>query len=297
MKRRVAVLGFALAATGCAALIGASFDDAGLAGPDAAPDVRDGAPLVDVGSNGDGEAPFDPLSLPNLGIWLDATYQVDVAGDATAGAVTRWHDRSVYGRDAVPAGSGTNPPTLVPNALYGRPVVHFTASQLDLLVTPWTGPGTSEMTMFLVTRGYPNSALRFQTSVNTFPFVLFPVDIAQSEANPNFVLDVGTTSPTYVTLRVPIDAGPSLAAASWSANGTADTYTGGVLAEQRITTLALPSGLLYIGGVLPLLAAPYTTVPFANGDIAEAIVYTNALEDADRAKVEAYLRTKWGIAP
>ncbi len=292
--KRAAVLGVALAATGCAALIGASFDDAGLAEADASADVR--APDVEPKDDGEAAA-FDPLSLPNLAIWLDATYQVDVAGDGGAGVVTRWHDRSVYGRDAIPAGNGTNPPTLVPSALGGRPVVHFISSQLDLLVTPWTGPGSSAITMFLVTRGYPNSALRFQTNVSTYPFVMFPIDTSGSEANPSFVLEVGTISPNAVTVRAPIDAGPTLLSATWSANGTADTYTGGVLDEQRITGLTLPSGVLYIGGVLPLLGPPYTTVPFADGDIAEAIVYTNALGDADRVKVEAYLRAKWGIGP
>jgi len=56
------------------------------------------------------------------------------------------------------------------------------------------------------------------------------------------------------------------------------------------------NALLYIGGVLPLLTTNQTA-PFADGDIAEAIVYTNALGDGDRVKVEAYLRAKWAIGP
>ncbi len=295
--RRAAVIAGVLAATGCASLIGASFDDAGLGPdggePDATPDVHDSA--IDAPEFEDSDAPsFDPSSLPNLALWLDATYAVDVADGGAA--VTRWHDRSTNARDAVPAGAGTNAPTRVANALNGLPVIHFVASQLDLLVTPWVGPGGAAVSMFIVTRGYPQSALRFQSSVGTFPFLIFPVDGNGLESNPSFFLSAGMTSPTYIQLRVPLDGGPSLASATWQANGTADTYTDGVLDEQRMTTIPLPIALLYIGGVLPLLTTNAASV-FTDGDIAEAIVYTNALKDAERAQVEAYLRAKWAIGP
>lgn len=298
MRRAAAIVGV-LAATGCASLIGASFDDAGLAPEagesDAMPDAHE-ASVFDAPEleEADADSSFVPSSLPNLALWLDATYGVDVADGGAA--VTRWHDRSTNVRDAIPAGAGTNAPTRVPNALNGLPVVHFTASQLDLLVTPWNGPGGTALSMFIVTRGYPESALRFQSNVNTYPFLIFPVDVNGMESNANFFLLAGVTSPNYFQLRVPIDGGPSLASATWQANGTADTYTNGALDEQRFTTIALPTGLLYIGGVLPLLTTNAASV-FADGDIAEAIVYTNALKDADRLQVEAYLRAKWAIGP
>jgi hypothetical protein len=32
-----------------------------------------------------------------------------------------------------------------------------------------------------------------------------------------------------------------------------------------------------------------------NGDIAEILIYSTALADADRTAVEAYLNAKWGV--
>jgi hypothetical protein len=284
--RGAIVIVIALGATGCAAIIGASFDDAGLPS-DAASDVRDSGPLFDV-------ALFDPSSLPNLGFWIDASRGVDLGEASTR--VARWHDLSMHSHDAVPAGQGTNAPTLVPNAQNGLPVVHFTAQNYEMLTTGWVGPGTAEVTLFLVTRGYAMSMLRFQSNSSAYPFILFPVDVNQSEAAPAYRFMVGMTSPTYIQIVVDVAAtGATLMSGTWRSNGTAATYLDGALVEQRVTSIPLPSGLLYIGGVLPLLASPNTVLPFADGDLAEAIVYTSALSDDDMTKVVSYLHTKWGL--
>ena len=297
MKRR-ALLVVVVPLAGCAGLIGASFDDAHLgadaheddgAAEGAAFDVipQDVAPEVD--------AAFDPASLPNLALWLDATFGVDLT-DAGTGRVARWHDRSAYARDAVPVGAGTNPPSLVPASLGGNSVVHFTSAALDLLESAWSGPGVAELTMFLVTRGLPNSAVRFQTSSGAYPFLIFPLNYNLPDAAaPSFHFAVGLTS-TF-DLQIDLDGSASVATARWRSDGTASTFLDGELVEQRIAASpTLPSGqTLYIGGTLPLLAPPQTTIPFADGDVAEIVVYAAALADADRAAVEAYLRQKWGL--
>jgi hypothetical protein len=283
---------------GCAGLIGATFDDAHLRG-----DAGDSGEALDVSfgeaSFADTDAPFDPASMPGLALWLDATWGVEVDGDAASGTVDVWRDRSNNGRDAFPAGSGTNAPSLVPAALAGKPVVHFAAAELDLLRASWDGPGGAELTLFIVARGYENSVIRFQSDVASYPLLVFPVDFAQSVTSPSFRFWAGPDQQNDVALQTLLDGSVAVATATWRADGTAATFLDGTLVEQRIApSAALPDNqALYVGGVLPLLPDPYTTLPFCDGDVAEAIVYAAALDDGARAAVEGYLRSKWAIGP
>lgn len=281
---------------GCADIIGASFGNATL-GSDAAVDAseEDAGVVADVAVEDVSTLPFDPSVLPDLAFWLDATFGVDVASaDAATEPVTRWHDRSGNSRDAIPIGQGTNAPALVPNSLNGLAVVHFNAAAAEMLGAQWTGPGGTELTIFLVTRGYAQSALRFQASTGSYPFVILPIDVNASETNPDYYFYVGTaqsmTQTTTTTLRTLAQNGVELVTAVWAADGTATTYRNGVLVEQRVAlNPTLPTNQpLYIGGAIPASA-------FTNGDVAETLIYATALEDASRMQVEAYLRGKWSI--
>ena len=288
MRLRVVVL-VSIPLLGCASLIGANFDDASVREGDAADEEPLGLPDVHVSPDAnDAGPPFDPSSLPNLSFWIDATYGVDLADGGPAVAV--WHDRSGKGRDAVPAGGGTQAPTLVAASLNGKPVVHFTALHPDLLRSSWTGPDGPDLTLFLVARGYPQSALRFQTNAGAFPFVIFPLDLGAE----SFRLDVGTTYPDYTDLQTLFDGGATVLGATWRGDGIATTYRDGVIVEQKIVNPALPSGqTLYIGGIMPLTSS----ASYCDGDVAEAIVYASALDDAARRAVEKYLFEKWAIGP
>lgn len=53
-----------------------------------------------------------------------------------------------------------------------------------------------------------------------------------------------------------------------------------------------------IWGIQPTLQLGYGTTganTYLNGDIAEVLIYTNALSEAERLKVQAYLNAKWGL--
>jgi hypothetical protein len=67
----------------------------------------------------------------------------------------------------------------------------------------------------------------------------------------------------------------------------ASASVGGSGAQQPPNTSAsvTVSGWVFLGG-------PYEA---ANANIAEIIVYSSALSDTDRAAVESYLTSKWGI--
>ena len=288
MKRAVVVALGALAVTGCATLIGASFDDAGLVEFDAGSDVRDAALKFDVAD----AKPFDPSSLPNLALWLDAHQQIDVV-DAS-NQVTAWHDLSTghTGRDAV-IYPKYGAPTLKASGINGQPSVHFEPSAYQLLVSGFIGPGSTEFTLILVTQGYPHSALRFQNAAGGYPIVIFPVELGTGgEASPNLGFEIANSGTDVASARSMITAGATIAAATFKANGTVTTYTNGALVEQRLSTTKYMTGTqLFIGG-LPFLAPSL----FTHGDIGEILVYDDALSDIDRTKVEGYLSVKWSIA-
>ena len=297
MTRRTLAL-LAIPLVGCASLIGATFDDAHLGGDGAAPDVADEHASDAAEPDVHDAAPFDPASIANLAFWIDAAYGVMVDADAS-NAVTTWYDRSGLSRHAVPAGGGTQSPKLVPGALAGEPVVHFSSADPDLLRATWSGPDGPALTMFLVARGYANSALRFQSNIGAFPFMIFPLDFVSDASSPSFRFDVAPAQPNYTALQTEFDGGAAVLSATWGADGAAATFLDGVLVEQRVgLDPALPSNqTLYIGGALPLLAQPSTRLPFADADVAEAIVYDKALDESARCAVEEYLLDKWAIAP
>jgi len=287
MKRVVVVAAFgALVVSGCATLIGASFDDAGLVEYDAGSDVRDGGLKFDVTDS----KPFDPTSLPYLAFWVDAHQQIDVN---TSNQVVTWRDLSGFaGRDAVVNDAGYGTPTLVPTAINGQPGVHFASSSEQLLSTGFLGPGSTQFTIFVVTQGYPQSAVRFQNAANQLPVLMFPYDMATSETSPSFEFYFASSASVVGTAHIAISTSPTIAAVTFRATGTIATYTNGTLIEQRVSDASAGSNAkLWIGG----LPYPLTTI-FTDGDIGEIIIYSDALSDIDRSRVEDYLSVKWSIA-
>jgi hypothetical protein len=288
MKRVVLVVAFgAIVISGCASLIGASFDDAGLVEFDAgSEDVHDAALKFDVADT----KPFDPSALPNLALWLDAHQQIDLS-DAS-NQVATWHDLSGHlGRDGV-AYPNYGVPTFAAAGINGQPSVHFEPSGYQMLQTNWVGPGSTEFTLVVVTQGYPHSALRFQNAVGGYPGLIFPFDFASSEQAPNLGFLIENSATDYAQVRSGITASATIAVAILRSTGTITTYTNGSLVEQRLSTTKSTTGTpLFIGG-LPVAS----TGLFTHGDIGEVIVYDNALSDIDRSRVEDYLSIQWSIA-
>lgn len=283
---------------GCADLIGADFGDASLAS-DAGFEAAPFEAAADVAPPLDAALPFDPSSLPDLVLWLDATTGV-ILDDAGTAAVARWTDRSGSGHDAVPTGfANTSAPTAVPSAMNGLAVVHFSSLSGQMLqASSWLGPGGTELTMFLVTRGYATSALRFQSDIRYPPYVILPLDVSGEPDAASFaflesrVNDAGMAT-QGVSIHTLSGEGPEMLTARWSKDGSAAIYRDGMLVGllQGLDP-TLPSEHLFIGGV------EYPGVGGAaimNADVAEALVYSVALDDVARAEVEGYLRKKWGL--
>jgi hypothetical protein len=286
MKRAVILTFGVLVASGCASLIGASFDDAGLVEYDGGSDVHDAALKFDVSDS----KPFDPSSLPFLVFWVDAHQQVEVNA---SNQITTWHDLSgALGRDAVMNDAGYGTPSLAPTAINGQPAVHFTSANYQLLQTGFTGPGVTQFSIFIVTQGYPQSAVRFQNGASQLPVLIFPFDTMTSESAPSFEFYFQSSVNEIGTARVNFATSPTIAAVTFRATGTITTYTNGALVEQRLSDASAGGNTkLWIGG----LPYPATTI-FTDGDIGEILVYSDALSDIDRSRVEGYLSVKWSIA-
>lgn len=268
-------------ACGCASLIGASFDDAtqgDAASPDA--DTADGGGLASL------------ASVPGLVAWFSADRNVYTT-QTNSGPVTQWVDQTSAKHVAV-APTDAQRPTLLPLATGGKPAVHFDSSNAQVLQVNWSGPGSNALTLFVVARGYPQSVVRFQKSYSAPPFIIFPYDVAvASDAGPAFGLFIDQE----VNPHMPVDPARFELLEARYGKGKAQTFVDGQLAEQLGTRLAaLPDGLtLFLGGVMPSPAQPYTWLPYANADVAEVAVYAAYLDDTQRVAVEQYLRARWGL--
>ena len=170
------------------------------------------------------------------------------------------------------------------NGINGRPVVHFDGIN-DFFNTNYTWPANqNEITMILVGRGTNfQSAIRMQSG----DYIVYPWGSAQS-----FILSSdGGTSGGIASGLVTDGTTVNIGMARYRRNTTngMQTFRNGTLQTQRNSANnPLPSGNLILGSF-------QGTAEFTNADIAEAIIYRVALNEAQRIIVENYLSAKYGV--
>ena len=220
---------------------------------------------------------FDPADIPGCVLWLDAN---DVDGDGTpegsgesvlsSGRVTTWMDKSGGGRNATQS-TTTLQATIVSSGLNGLPTVRF--------------DGVDDMYLF--------SALNNIRTV----FWVVKEDVGASDERP-LLGDGGT----YHFMRGSNGIIWHNQFVSGFISGGTTRLDGSVI-DGRST--ALPRGdfhrlsLVTTGDVGSNQLTKDRT--YANrswdGEIAEIIIYNQALSDADRQDVADYLYNKWFVAP
>jgi len=261
---------------------------------------------------------FNPLSL-SPALWLDAsdastlytdsglTTLVSADGDPVGG----WKDKSGNTKHALQA-SGTNKPLYKTNIKNSKSILRFDGTN-DNLATSSTQAyfkflHATAGTVFVVFQ--TNPAITNPNTIYTIidncnvagstGFVFFFDDRSGNSRN-NSVGNAGGQGATYnftynatnnvtntgtwytVTSKL---AGQDATPANRSRmyiNGTLDSYSN-TFAGTNTANASFP---LMVGSgqaALPL-----------NGDIAEILIYSTALADADRTAVEAYLNAKWGV--
>lgn len=232
-----------------------------------------------------------------LQLWLDAAdpatlFDATTGGSLVAanGGVARWEDKSGNGRHATQSTSGNRP--LRKTAIQGgRDVVRFDGSN-DWINLPTNFRWWPQGTLFAV--------LDNTTSSN--PWYAFE----RPDEDPSLRLYTDTTSGGWYyasAYRLLFASGHYDAIGTGSVrtitlNNTAyKSYSNGIL--KNSTTLSAaptannPTFSHTLGG---FKANNDGNSSYANIDIAEIIMYDSALSDANRAAVESYLMSKWGIS-
>lgn len=233
--------------------------------------------------------PFVPSALTGLQLWLDASDGASLYDETSGGSVVtagglvaRWQDKSANARHFTASGSAR--PTLTASGLNGKSVVTFDGS--DQMTNGNNIINRASLTVCAVVQRSSGAYGGYITSHS-------------NDDSPALVTENGNLAGR--------GRGDSTGTASFAVSPTA--FTGPAVASLVINSW---SPFLYVNGAFVVSAAAGTTqgseqttsigtyrinaANFLNGYIAEMIVYDSALSATDRATVEAYLMSKWGIA-
>jgi hypothetical protein len=230
-----------------------------------------------------------PVST-SLQMWLDASdgqslFNATSGGSLVAadGAVARWEDKSGNGRHATQATSGSRPlrKLSVQNGLGG---LRFDGSN-DTLTTS-TNYHVSDLTIFVVAKRTSGTGAFFQTG-NTSGLGYSAGDSITSGFDNCYARGVANgqvgsiTSTSWRVISVTYTA------------GSRKVYIQGTLVDTESFTIITPNSS---NGIASWIGAIDDAGYFLNGDIGEMIAYNAVLSDTDRAAVESYLMSKWGIS-
>ena len=226
------------------------------------------------------------LPVAGAALWFDAS---QITGLADGDSVTTWSDMSGNTRHATQSGAGTLKPTYKTNIIGGKPILRFVAAssqRLDIDGTMAIGASTT-FVVFRTAATVPN----FQSAINFYQSgsVRWSFGANAIESNRNGW--AGTNASTALTQPSGAFSTDSAYVQTWKKTSTQWTIyrngTAGTAINDSSSATAAASGVGYERG--------FNSYYF-NGDIAEIIVYSSALSDANRQAVEAYLSAKYGIA-
>jgi len=230
----------------------------------------------------------NPASIAGLQLWLDAAdsatlFDATSGGSAVAadGGVARWEDKSGNARHATQS-TAANRPARKTAIQGGKDVLRFDGSSKYFSLSSTTVPA-SHTVFFVFTRatsgihsiGLANDA----EGQSRYAAWWFTDNIIYEKSNSDF-----------------------------STQGTANTTTGAFLlttTRNATTSIAVRRNASQVASVTSGSAVTNAAsgtwdrvgynASYHNGDLCEIIAYNTALSDTDRANVESYLMSKWGI--
>ncbi|WP_158655119.1 LamG-like jellyroll fold domain-containing protein [Flavivirga eckloniae] len=234
---------------------------------------------------------FDYTTAPggitaNLELWLKADSGVEEAvGDSAedADSILNWLDNTDNNNDATQITVG-NQPVLDEDAINFNPTIDFDGD--DLLQTPAVA-SNSDMTVFTVAEGV--SGVQKQ--------------ILNLNGGDNIIVEFEDATPTFrARMYDGVDTGEiqTTTAVANNVNVIAnyDVYSGSnselfingtSIGTDATNTYAPTSPIANIGG------HPSNTAKRWDGGIAEVIIYTGSITNAERDKIESYLAIKYGV--
>jgi hypothetical protein len=226
--------------------------------------------LVALGPNG----AFTAASVSNLKLWLTASA---ITGKVDGDSVSTWYDQSGQGANATASGGS---PVYRTNRLNGQPILEFTAaSDQKMRANPTIG---LPYTAFVVARMRTGAHYRILGSI-------YP-------NNQNYLLGWygGYQDTMYAegfVQGLSVTAGTSWLQYTGKGTGSLSSfYKNGTLVTSNAGGTAGFNNGVAISGY-----APTGSDQLSDFDIAEVLLYSSALSDADRTIVESYLNTKYAI--
>jgi len=235
-----------------------------------------------------------PAQIAGLQLWLDAAdgstlFDATTGGSIVAanGTVMRWEDKSGNGLHCTESSNGPQRKTAQIN---GRDIVRFngTNTQLQGTSTPTTG---NARTTFVVAKSNTSAGGEIlQIGKDRTGGAGFLHRALFLSGNTFFGGDLYVNNLTISGAQLPITSAfvgcivqSSTSSIQYFHNATSYEVTG------TLNSFSMNPGYL-IGK-----ARSDKDFGFFNGDICEVIAYGAALSSSNRAAVESYLMTKWGI--
>jgi len=242
---------------------------------------------------------YDSVPTNGMALWL--------MGDGAWGGsyVRNWHDFSGNGNDAwqnPPYATGTtDAPTLVTNALNGRPVMHFDATKQQTLALPQFLAGDTNAEMFVVVRSDTTGATNVPWTFN--PPQGYPPTWGASlysASNGNVVETFGDVTGQYGVYSAQPTADLTqyhVYEVSSSDTGHWEMWLDGVSQFTTYTNVAGFTGSITLGGSdageIESGGYDYPVYAFFTGDIAEMIIYNRVLTKSEKEAVRRYVGIKY----
>ncbi|TGL56419.1 hypothetical protein EHQ58_17505 [Leptospira ognonensis] len=231
---------------------------------------------------------LEPTEISQLELWLKA----DALPLSNGASVSAWN--SSFGSFDATQGTGANQPTFNTGFINGLPGVSF-----DGINDYLQGPGftVSNNTIFIVGAFYQ------QTAGNNGIFSFFPASGNDFNNNDGFAItykdNSATLKPKYerqvgtdvFLLESNTTAGVHLLSFNFG-SGTGNIYVDGNVTFSDTFSPISPSVMpsTYVIGARPAVGGFY-----GRTDFAEIIIYSSKLSNADREKVECYLKAKYNL--
>lgn len=263
--------------------------------------------LLGIIASSKASAPFNPSSIANLKLWLDAS---DTATISLSGsAVTQWNDKSGNGFNVTQSTSAQRPSSGI-NTINSKNVLTFGGD--DVL----QAASGSDWTFLHNSTGATVFAVAIDNNTVDFEYSIFANSVGSSERGVGLRIALDGVNPRTLSPFVSTGGGSgtlvSLIAGGSFTAGTA-FYVSGIW-DNSNATLASRSKWRQSGGAefgtnaqddSPSASNPARALCIGNntnsgsyaytGKIAEILLYSGVLTGTDITNVNSYLSAKWGI--
>ena len=227
-------------------------------------------------------AQFTPGQVAGLRVWLSAAGLALNNGDLVAA----WADQSGAGNH-VSQSTAAQRPMFIAAAVNGRPVVRFDGVDDGLVSAPSSSLAFTEGTLFVVRNNETDTAAVAVSVVDSIDeeFLLSSTSIYhESEAFNCVCLPHEGSRPGYIVQCGRFGTGPT----------ALENFINGEASRLTMQSFGTPAAYTAVDRVVYVGMRGWPGESLA-GDIAEVIVYQGLLTDADRGRVERYLKGRYGI--